>query len=81
MNCFKLLLVLIKLEVWLIICLELIFNPVPIFLFSWGFNFTLSAIVFCNENRIDNGDDDNPGLNNFYEDICFVGVLYLLFSI
>ena len=30
---------------------------------------TLSAIVSCDGNCIDNGGDDNPGLNNFSADI------------
>ena len=57
-----------------------IFNPVPLF-FSRSFNYTLSVIVSCDGNRTDNGDDDDPGLNNFSEDIRFVGVLSLFFSI
>ena len=82
MNCVQLLFVIIILEVCLIVCLEL--KSLILFLFfflSGGFNFTLSAVVSCDGNSIDNGDDDDPGLNNFSEDIPFVGVLCLFFSI
>ena len=41
-----------------------ILNPVPVFLLSRGFNFTLSAIVSCDGNCIDNGDDHDSDLNN-----------------
>ena len=59
-----------------------ILNPVPFFFFlSWGFSFALSAVVSCDKNRIDNGDDDDdPGLNNFSEMICFVRAHCLFFS-
>ena len=53
------------LEAWLIVCLELKFLILFLFFFlSWGFSFTLSAIVSCDKNRIDNGDDDDPGLTS-----------------
>ena len=49
-----------------------IFNPALIFFFLYGgFNF----------NRIDNSDDEDPGLNNSSEDIPFAGVICLFFSI
>ena len=53
-----------------------ILNPAPAFFLSRGFNLTLSAIVSCDRNHIDNGNDDDPGL-----DICFVGVFCLYLSI
>ena len=53
-----------------------IFIPVPFLFISQGFNCTLSAIVSCDGNRVDNYDDNDPGL-----DICFVGVLCLSLSI
>ena len=61
---------------FLVICLEL--NPGPVFFFSLsgGFNFTLSAIFSCDGNRIDQGDDDDPGLH-----FRFVGVFCLSLSI
>ena len=43
---------------------------------SWGFDFTLSAIISYDGNCIDNGDDDDLGL-----DICFVVVLCISLSI
>ena len=52
-----------------------IFNPVPLFFLSQGFNFTLSAIVSCDGNRIDNDDDDDLGSDTFSEVIRFFGVL------
>ena len=52
-----------------------IFNPVPFFI-SWGFDFTLSAIISYDGNCIDNGDDDDLGL-----DICFVVVLCISLNI
>ena len=48
-----------------------IFNPVPGFFLSRDFNFSLSAIVSCDGNRIDNGDDYDPGLG-----IRLVGVFF-----
>ena len=39
------------------------------------------AIVSCEGYGTDNGNDDDPGLNNFSVDIHFVGVLCLFFSI
>ena len=46
------------------------------FSLSGGFNFTLSAIFSCDENCIDQGDDDDPGLH-----FRFVGVFCLSLSI
>ena len=37
-----------------------------VFFLSQGFSFILSAIAFCDGNRI---DDNDPGLNKFSEDI------------
>ena len=82
MNCFQLSFVIIILKVCLIVCLELKFLILFLFFFlSGGFNFTLSAMVSCDGNCINNGDDDDSGLNNLSEDIPFVGVLCLFFSI
>ena len=58
-----------------------IFNPVPVFFLYRGFKFTLSAIVSCDGSCIENGDDADPVLSNFSEDICFIGVLWWFFSI
>ena len=48
--------------------------------FSQSFKFALSAIVSCDGNPIDNGDDDDPILDNFSEDTRFAEVLCLFFS-
>ena len=57
------------LEVSLIICLESRFLIHFLFCFlCGGFNYTRLAIISCDGNGIDNGDDDNPGLG-----VRFVG--------
>ena len=57
------------------------FNSFPSFLLSLHFGFTISARVSWDGNLIDNGEYDDPGLNYFYEDIPFLGVLGLFFFI
>ena len=51
-----------------------IFNPVPVFLLSQGFDFTVSEIVTCGKKCI----DDSPGLDTFSEGIRFVGVFLFI---
>ena len=47
---------------------------------NYNSKFALSAIVSCDGNPIDNGDDDDLVLDNFSEDTRFGEVLCLFFS-